>query len=344
MSSDEESPIESDPLLPKLPQAVLNSMGQNGHSPISPITVQAPPGPFVPEDPFSEEALYGPSGNKERLAVFLPIILFLSTVITTLVAGAMQEGANPFRDPAELLVGLPFAVTLLLILFCHEMGHYLTALRYGVHVTLPYFIPGPWFPFGIGTFGAFIRIKSPIYKRTALLDIGAAGPIAGFIVSIFAVALGLQSSEIVPMASGAGLIQLGDPLIFTLIAGVLGKTPPEGFDIALNSIAFAGWIGFFVTMLNLLPIGQLDGGHIIFALLGRKHRYISMAAIVILVMLAINGWWGWYLWAVLTALMGVSHPPVMDGPVPLDFKHRMVALVSFLIFVLTFMPNPIMVG
>jgi len=177
-----------------------------------------------------------------------------------------------------------------------------------------------------------------------LLDIGAAGPIAGFVVSIFAVAIGLQTSEIVPMAQGMGLIQLGDPLIFSFITSVLGKTAPEGYDIALNSIAFAGWIGFFVTMLNLLPIGQLDGGHIIFALLGRKHRYISMAMIVILVMLAIDGWWGWYLWAVLTGLMGVNHPPVVDGPVPLDFKHRMVALASFLIFLLTFMPNPIQIG
>ncbi len=344
MSSDEQNPIESDPVFPKSPPVDLSDTASKGHTVIPEITVPLPPKPFGPEDPFSEEAGYRPIENKKRPAFVLPIILFLLTVLTTLAAGAMQEGVNPFRDPAELWVGFPFAVTLLLILFCHEMGHYLTAKRYGVNVTLPYFIPGPWFPFGIGTFGAFIRIKSPIYKKVALLDIGAAGPIAGFVVSIFAVAIGLQSSEIVPIAHGMGTIQLGDPLIFSLITSVLGKTPPEGYDIALNSIAFAGWIGFFVTMLNLLPIGQLDGGHIIFALLGRKHRYISMAMIVTLVMLAIDGWWGWYLWAVLTALMGVNHPPVVDGPVPLDFKHRMVALASFLIFILTFMPHPIMVS
>ncbi|NOY83240.1 MAG: site-2 protease family protein [Nitrospirae bacterium] len=342
MPFDEKKGVKSD--APQLSQSELNAPGQSAPAEIPEITVQAPPEPLGPEDLFSENMGDERVEPKSRLRIFVPILLFFTTVLTTLAAGAMQEGVNPFLDPAELLVGFPFAVTLLLILFCHEMGHYLTAKRYGVNVTLPYFIPGPWFPFGIGTFGAFIQIKSPIYKKTALLDIGAAGPIAGFVVSIFAVAIGLQSSEIVPMSQGVGLIQLGDPLIFSFITSVLGKTAPEGYDIALNSIAFAGWIGFFVTMLNLLPIGQLDGGHIIFALLGRKHRYISMAMIVTLVMLAIDGWWGWYLWAVLTALMGVNHPPVVDGPEPLDFKHRMVALASFLIFILTFMPNPIQIG
>ncbi len=342
MPFDEQNDVKSD--VPQSPPSELNTPGQTVHAETPEITVQAPPEPFRPEDAFSENMGDEPVKNKSRTRIFIPILLFFTTVLTTLAAGAMQEGVNPFRDPAELLVGLPFAVTLLLILFCHEMGHYLMAKHYGVDVTLPYFIPGPWFPFGIGTFGAFIRIKSPIYKKTALLDIGAAGPIAGFVVSIFAVAIGLQSSEIVPMAQGVGLIQLGDPLIFSFITSVLGKTAPEGYDIALNSIAFAGWIGFFVTMLNLLPIGQLDGGHIIFALLGRKHRYISMAMITSLVVLAIDGWWGWYLWAILTGLMGVNHPPVVDGPEPLDFKHRMVALVSVLIFILTFMPHPIQIG
>lgn len=337
MPSDEENPIKADLASP---QTSLDGLHSNGDAPHPPVTVQSPPEPFTSEDPFLEERFHGAMKN-ERQPVFLPIVLFIITVFTTLFAGATQEGVNPLRDPATLWVGLPFAGTLLLILFCHEMGHYLTAKRYGVRVTPPYFIPGLPFPFGIGTFGAFIRIKSPIYKKRALLDIGAAGPIAGFIVSIFAVGIGLQSSEIVPKSPDGTLLQLADPLIMTFIAGVLGRTPPEGFDIALNSVAFAGWIGFFVTMLNLLPIGQLDGGHIVYALLGRKHRYISMAMIVILVMLAMNGWWGWYLWAVLTGLMGVNHPPIMDGPVPLDFKHRIVALVSFLIFVVTFMPNPI---
>ncbi len=306
-------------------------------------------GPFPPETLDSEPFdIQNPTSTeiekpKGRHPLIVPVILFILTAYTTLLAGAFQEGASPFENPIELLLGFPFAVTLLLILFCHEMGHYIASRCYGVQVTPPYFVPGPWFPFGIGTFGAFIRIKSPIFKRNALLDIGAAGPIAGFIVSIFAVAIGLNSSQIVPVSTDMALIHLGDPLIFTMIATALGKVPPEGYDLALNSVAFAGWIGFFVTTLNLLPIGQLDGGHITYALLGNKHRYISMAAIVILLMLGLNGWKGWYLWAILTSVMGVSHPPVVDGPTPLDFKHRMVALASFIIFVVTFMPNPFMV-
>lgn len=306
------------------------------------LPVETSSGPFVQQE-ISPETQLPEREQKPRYPLFLPILLFIFTALTTLLAGAVQEGVNPFQNPVALFAGIPFAATLLLILFCHEMGHYLTAKRYGVSVTPPYFIPGPWFPYGIGTFGAFIRIKSPIFKKEALLDIGAAGPIAGFVVSIFAVGIGLNASEIVRIPSGTALIRLGDPLIFSFIAQVVGKVPPEGYDIALNSVAFAGWIGFFVTTLNLLPIGQLDGGHIIYALLGRKHRYISMAAIVILVMLGINGWSGWYLWAVLTAFMGVNHPPVVDGHVPLDFKHRLVGAVSLLIFIVTFMPNPFMV-
>ncbi len=314
---------------------------QNGN-PISPEDSNAGNhGPLVPPPPHSETDVS--EKKKKRHPLLVPITLFILTALTTLLAGAYQEGANPLKNPVELLAGGPFAITLLLILFCHEMGHYIASRCYGVQVTPPYFVPGPWFPFGIGTFGAFIRIKSPIFKKKALLDIGAAGPIAGFVVSIFAVAIGLHSSQIVQIPHGIALIRLGDPLIFTMIAKALGKMPPEGYDIALNSVAFAGWIGFFVTTLNLLPIGQLDGGHIMYALLGNKHRYISMAAIVILLMLGLNGWKGWYLWAVLTAFIGVNHPPVIDGPTPLDFKHRMVAFTSFLIFIVTFMPNPFMV-
>ncbi len=281
-------------------------------------------------------------GNRSPFLV--PVLCFIATSFTTLLAGAYQEGGNPFQTPADLSKGIPFAVTLLSILFCHEMGHYLTSKHYGVSTTPPYFIPGPWFPFGIGTFGAFIRIKSPIYKKNALLDIGAAGPIAGFFVSIVAVVVGLYSSEIVKVSAGSALIRLGDPLIFSWIAKVLGKVPPEGYDIALNSVAFAGWIGFFVTTLNLLPIGQLDGGHIMYAILGRKQRYVSIAAILVLFMLGASGWQGWYLWGILTAIIGVNHPPVVDEGMPLNFKHRLVALTSVIIFIVTFMPSPFMTG
>ncbi|MFQ5780210.1 MAG: site-2 protease family protein [Nitrospiria bacterium] len=282
--------------------------------------------------------------EREKVNFTVPTILFFLTVLTTLLAGTFQEGGNPLRTPADLVKGIPFSLTLMSILFFHEMGHYLTSKYYGVETTPPYFIPGPWFPFGIGTFGAFIRMKSPIYKKDALLDIGAAGPIAGFIVSILAVAIGLQSSKIVEMQTGGALLRLGDPLIFTGIASLLGKTPPAGYDIALNSVAFAGWIGFFVTSLNLLPIGQLDGGHIAYALLGPKQRYVSIGMIFILFVLGTKGWPGWFVWAVLTTFLGVRHPPTVDEASPLTLRLQLMGWGSLLLFILTFMPVPFLVG
>jgi len=326
MNEGGEGPAQSGPGLTESQEPAPKTLKGNGYA-----------------APYPTETTARPK-RVEKTRFTIPILLFCITSFTTLLAGSYQIGGNPMQNPADLVKGIPFAFTLLSILFCHEMGHYLTSIRYGVNTSLPYFIPGPWFPFGIGTFGAFIRIKSPIFKKAALLDIGAAGPIAGFIVSIVAVAIGLQSSEIVEVSDFDALFRLGDPLIFSMIAKVLGKMPPEGYDIALNPVAFAGWIGFFITAMNLLPIGQLDGGHIVYALIGRKARYISIGFILILVFLGTVGWKGWFLWAVLTAAMGVRHPPVNDGDTPLDFKHRLIGLSCVIIFILTFMPNPFMTG
>ncbi len=278
-----------------------------------------------------------------RFAV--PILLFLATVLTTLLAGAYQEGGDPIRYPGDLAKGVSFSFTLMTILFVHEMGHYVTSKRYGVRTTLPFFIPGPWPPFGlIGTFGAFIRMKSPILKKRALLDIGAAGPIAGFVIAALAVCIGLYSSKIVKLEESDALLHLGDPLIFSLLLHLMGKTPPVGYDIVLNSMAFAGWIGFFVTSLNLLPIGQLDGGHIAYALLGKKQQYVSVGMVFVLLALGMMGWPGWYVWAILSLLLGVRHPPILDEEVPLDVGHRLVGWGSLLLFVLTFIPVPFHVG
>jgi len=279
-----------------------------------------------------------------------PIVLFVATSMTTIMAGAFQEGVDFQQDPAGVVKGIPFAFTLMTILFTHEMGHYITSKKYGVDVSGPFFIPcflpgliTP--PFGlIGTFGALIKIKSPIFKKNALLDIGAAGPIAGFVVSIIAVAVGLYSSQIVAVAPGGALLHLGDPLIFTMIAGLLGKIPPEGHDIALSSVAFAGWIGFFVTSLNLLPLGQFDGGHIVYALIGKKAHYVSRGMVLVLLYSGYIGWGGWIFWACLGLFFGVRHPPIVDEETPLDFKHWMVAITSIIIFVVTFMPTPFMTG
>ncbi|WP_168060698.1 site-2 protease family protein [Candidatus Manganitrophus noduliformans] len=289
--------------------------------------------------PMQEES-WAAAGEEEKTRFAVPAILFLITIFTTLLAGSYQEGGEPFRRPADLVKGIPFSFTLMSILFVHEMGHYVTSKYYGVKTTLPYFIPGPWAPFGIGTFGAFIRMRSPILRKNALLDIGAAGPIAGFVVSIFAVGVGLYSSKIVEIQEGNALLRLGDPLMFTFLAHFLGKVPPAGYDVALSSVAFAGWFGLFVTSMNLLPIGQLDGGHIAYALLGRKQRFLSIGMVVTLIILGVIGWPGWYIWAILISFLGLHHPPTIDEDVPLDLKHQLIGWGSIVLFIVTFMPVP----
>ena len=256
----------------------------------------------------------------------IPLLLFFLTSLTTLLAGSYQEGWDPLHHPSDIIYGIPFALTLMLILFVHEMGHYLTSKKYGVQTSFPYFVPGPWFPYGIGTFGAFIQIRSPILQKKALLDIGAAGPFAGFIVAIIAVAIGIPYSNIVSIKEETTLLQLGDPLVFSWMVSIMGKAPAEGFDLVLNSVAFAGWIGLFVTSLNLLPIGQLDGGHIAYALLGKRHKILSIGMIFTLCILGTQGWNGWYVWAVMSVLLGIKHPPTHDEDRPLDFQHRLLGL------------------
>ncbi len=281
----------------------------------------------------------------EKSPLTVPILLFFLTCLTTLLTGSYQEGGHPFSHPSDLLKGIPFAFTLMLILFIHEMGHYVTSQVYGVKTSYPYFIPGPWPPYGIiGTFGAFIKIQSPILQKKALLDIGAAGPFAGFGVAIVAICVGLYSSEIVRIDATAPMLQLGDSIIFTLLTHLMAKVPAEGYDLALNSVAFAGWIGLFVTSLNLLPIGQLDGGHIAYALLGKKQRFLSMLMVAVLLVLGWKAWDGWYVWAVMAAILGVRHPPTFDEETPLDFKHRMLGIASVILFIITFMPVPIRIG
>ncbi len=298
-----------------------------------------------PTPPMTPETSQPTLPDVQWREVRVPLALFFATLLTTLLAGAYQEGGDPLRHPADLVRGLPFSLTLMTILFVHEMGHYVASRRYGVRTTLPYFIPGPWPPLGlIGTFGAFIRMQSPIVEKNALMDIGAAGPIAGFIAAMFAVVVGLQTSQVVPTGSGTFLLHLGDPLMFSWTAHLLGKTAPAGYDVVLNSVGFAGWIGLFVTTLNLLPIGQLDGGHIAYAMFGKKQKYLSVAMIFVLLFLGTLGWSGWYVWAVLAGVLGVHHPPIRDEEIPLDLHHQLVGGVSILLFIVTFMPVPFRFG
>jgi membrane-associated protease RseP (regulator of RpoE activity) len=265
------------------------------------------------------------------------IVLFLLTVITTLLAGAMMNQVNPLSHPLLIFKGASFAVPLLLILGFHEFGHYVESRRSGIKVSLPYFIPGPTL---FGTFGAVIRSKSPFRTRRDLLDVGAAGPIAGFVVSVLVIAIGLSHSQVVEKVPGEGLI-LGESLVFKLISWLVLPSVPEGHTVLLSPAAFAGWAGILVTMLNLLPIGQLDGGHIMYALLGRHQRKVALAATLGLIPLGYFFWEGWFVWVVLVLLIKVNHPPTLNDQLSLDAKRKVIGWLAMLIFILSFTPVPI---
>jgi len=275
-----------------------------------------------------------------RPKVFLPAILFVITVITTTLAGALQQGADVLADPWSLAKGVPFSLSLLLILGTHELGHFLASRRHGITTTLPTFIPGPPFPPMIGTFGAVIRIKSPITTKAALVEIGASGPLAGFVVAIFVTWWGLDHSIVIPRSAASGSLGLGSSLIFHALSYITVGPIPATHDVSLHPVAFAGWIGFFVTAMNLLPIGQLDGGHIVYSLLGARHRLFSMLMIAALAVLGALTWPGWFVWAALILIIGIWHPPIEDQREPMDPKRRLIAASALAVFVLTFIPTP----
>jgi|TARA_B110000438_G_scaffold11305_1_gene11215 membrane-associated protease RseP (regulator of RpoE activity) len=268
-------------------------------------------------------------------------ILFLLTIFTTLLAGAMMEGALVFSKPLEILKGIPFSITLMLILGTHEFGHYYYAQKHKVDATLPYFLPAPPFLFLIGTFGAFIKIKSPIYRKDALLQIGAAGPIAGFIIAVPALLVGLKLSTVVEKVDINNAIMLGDSLLMKLLTWVAYPNLLDTQDIMLHPMAFAGWIGLLVTMFNLLPIGQLDGGHVAYAMLGKKQNIIgkiSFLALIPLSFISLN----WLFWGVLLFFLmrSAKHPPINDINIPLSKFNKRIGYICLVIFILCFIPAP----
>jgi hypothetical protein len=277
------------------------------------------------------------AARQPRQRYWLHALLLLLTCFTTLVVGAHMQGnfdhGRPvflfeetplfhapwaLQHPARLLLGIPFAGTLMLILLAHEMGHYLMCKRYGVWATLPFFIPAPTL---IGTFGAFIRIRSPIRSRTALFDIGIAGPIAGFVVAVGVLAVSLGLSKPIPHGAPPADLEIGFPLIFQLVhrwlvASGLGSGPTA---LALNRVllhpaAIAAWVGMFATSLNLLPGGQLDGGHIVFSIAPRAHRWISWLTTIGLLFMAYYLCYVWLMWAILLRLSSLRHPQVAEWP------------------------------
>jgi len=216
--------------------------------------------------------------------------------------------------------------------------------RYGIRATLPYFLPGP--PF-LGTFGAFIRIKSPIFFRRQVFDVGANGPLAGFALALPALVAGMALSRVATFALPAGTITFGEPLLFRLLTGLFFGRVAEGSILVLHPVGFAGWVGLLVTAINLVPIGQLDGGHVAYALLGRKSRILSLAMAGFLVVMGVFFHLTWLLVAVLLLFFELrsktrlNHPPVVDEGAPLGWKRRLLSALLLLIFVLSFIPDPV---
>jgi len=296
----------------------------------------------TPEPPRNERELWsqyaGLPARGKRL--WLHLTLLLATVITTMIAGALQQGVNPFTDPGQLYRGIPFSFTLLLILGTHEMGHYLVSRRHRLDVTLPFFIPAPPIPFIIGTFGAFIKIRSPILDKRALLDVGCAGPLVGVAVSMPVTLVGLSLSQTTVMALGHEAVILGEPLLYQFLSWLVFGSLSAETQVILHPVAFAGWIGLLVTSLNLIPVGQLDGGHVSYALFPQYHRYVSIGCLGLLLAFGLIFWYGWLMWAALLSFLGWRHPPPYYDWVPLDPPRRLLGFVTILTFIVTFSPTP----
>lgn len=302
----------------------------------------------LPRGRVDEDLVVAP----DRARPVLAVVLFALTCLSTLFAGALHAGAVELSwPPAWLLSGVPFAGTLLAILGVHELGHYVTARRHGAAVSLPYFIPAPP-PFPFGTLGAVIRMRSLVADRNALLDIAAAGPLAGLAVAVPALVLGLSWSTVGPAPDGL-YIDVGNSVVTGLIRIALFGPLPEGTFVYTHPVADAGWVGLFVTALNLFPVGQLDGGRIAYALFGRRHIAIGRAALVATVTMGVVTWlWNlettwtaglnWFVWVALVYfLLGVRHGPLLDDWTPLSAGRRRVGLLCLLLFILLVPPHPL---
>ncbi len=251
---------------------------------------------------------------------------------------------NLLQQPARFAVGLPYSLGLLLILGAHELGHYFTAKAHGIRVTPPYFIP---VPFALGTFGAFIKIKSLTPDRRALFDVAVAGPLAGLVFAIPALLIGLRFSEVIPgdssMALGHPGVNIGSSVLLACLAKMsLGASVLEGNRLLLHPLAFAGWLGLIVTALNLLPIGQLDGGHISHALFGSRNAHgLSMVALACLLLLALFVWPGLMFWAfIVFFIAGTRDAPAANDVTPVGFPRRMLGYFTLLLLLLIIVPVP----
>jgi membrane-associated protease RseP (regulator of RpoE activity) len=279
--------------------------------------------------------------------------LFFLTLLTSLVAGAHFAAAYAhnqaasfdaffqtfhlaYLHPSFLLTGVPFAFTLLFILLAHEFGHYFACRHHHIFASYPFFLPAPTL---IGTFGAFILIRSPIRSARALFDVAVSGPFAGFLVALPALAYGVLHARVTPADPNADVV-FGVPLILRLTAAVL-QPNAQASDLILHPVGRAAWVGLFATALNLLPVGQLDGGHIVRSLSQSAHRWISLLLPLALVLLGVFLWRGWLIWAVILLCLRFFRMPAIYDPIPLDPNRRFLAFLSLVVFLLCFMPSPI---
>lgn len=283
--------------------------------------------------------------------IWLHLLLLAATLlVATGIGGAHYVGFLQDFRPRQIALtrwqfwtwGLWYSVSVLLILGAHEMGHYLACRRYRIDASLPFFLPAPGTL--IGTFGAFIRIRQPIWSKRVLFDVGVAGPIAGFLVAVPALVIGLSMSRVARVPPDFVGLELGEPLLFQAVSRLLWGAIPEGYSLNLHPMALAAWFGLLATLLNLFPLGQLDGGHVAYAVFGRRSRYIALGTLAVAVVLTFVSM-SWLVWTVLMAVMlavfGPNHPPTLDEAEPLDAGRRRLAVVALIIFVLCFTPAPI---
>lgn len=276
------------------------------------------------------------------------VSLLAATLLTTTFFGGWFFSGLPqdpywssFRLAARLpsvwRSGLQFSIPLLTILGIHELGHMVACRYYGLPATFPYFLPAP---IGIGTFGAVIRIRAPITEKRVLFDVGAAGPLAGFVATLPFLFWGIASSAVIAFRPAGAHLDFAEPLLFGWVEHLLVPATRRGADLVLNPPLFAAWFGLFVTALNLLPLSQLDGGHILYAVAGRRQRPIALGLFAALVVLAFF-WPGWILWAVIVLVMGIGHPRTADESQPLDPRRRLLAALCLGVFALCFTPIPV---
>lgn len=320
--------------------------------PNHPLTLDPPPPDWRSSYPSYARA---ESQHPSTKSFVLACALFLLTLCTSLVAGthfaqayANNEAVNwdvflraftlIYRHPSALIAGLPFALTLLIILLAHELGHFFACRHHHIRSSYPFFIP---FPTLIGTLGAFILIRSPIRTTRALFDVGASGPLVGFLAAIPALIFGILHAKFVPGLSAPAddKIILGAPLLLHFLAPLLRHGISAG-NLLLHPVGRAAWVGLFATSLNLLPAAQLDGGHILRSLSRRAHRISSILLPIALVLLGYRFWGGWYLWGALLLGIHFLRTLPIHRPEPLDANRHVAALLALLVFILSFMPAP----